>query len=101
MIHRLLTTPRAPGQAGGQGPAAVQQVFERGIAGVASTSEELGIKVYNGREAFNEWEFVFDYRDAAGTQGGAAPQARQPGGVPASAGSRRRIPAGGAIGSRR
>ncbi len=81
MIHRLLTTPRSASQAGvpGAQPAvAVQQVFERGIAGVASTSEELGVKVYEGRQAYSEWEFVFDYRKAAGIAG-ESPQ-DQPGG---------------------
>ncbi len=66
MIHQILTTPRSADQdglPGAQSTAQAQQVFERGIAGVASTSEEVGIKVYNGKQAFNEWEFVFDYRE--------------------------------------
>ena len=64
MINRLLTTPRAPGApiGGAQGAAATPQVFERGIAGVASQAEGSGVKVYNGREAYVEWEFVYDYR---------------------------------------
>ncbi len=71
MIHQLLTTPRSADQngLGGQAPAPAQQVFPRGIAGVASKSEELGIKVYNGKQAFSEWEFVFDYRKVGGTAG--------------------------------
>lgn len=64
-ISRLLTTPRTAGAAG-PARAAVQaaatQVFERGIAGVASQSEAAGVRVYDGRERYNEWEFVYDYR---------------------------------------
>ncbi len=33
-----------------------------GIAGVASKSEQQGIKVYNDRTKYNEWEFVYDPR---------------------------------------
>ena len=40
--------------------AATVPRFERGIAGVASTSEATAVKVYNGKTAYNEWEFVFD-----------------------------------------
>ncbi len=36
--------------------------FGGGIAGVASKSEARGIKVFNERENYNEWEFVYDYR---------------------------------------
>ena len=64
MINRLLTTPRSPGApiGGAQGAAATPQVFERGIAGVASQAEGSGVKVYNGKDAYVEWEFVYDYR---------------------------------------
>lgn len=65
LINRLLTSPRPgglQGQAGTQAPAVQAQMFERGIAGVASTSEEVGVKVYAGEEQFNRWEFVYDYR---------------------------------------
>jgi hypothetical protein len=44
-----------------------------GIAGVASTAERSGIKVYNDREKYNEWEFLYDLtKDKSGgtpTQG--------------------------------
>lgn len=79
LINRLLTSPRPGGIAGVSAPAqaaATVQRFERGIAGVASTSEATGVKVYNGKRAYNEWEFVFDYREDAGGAGG----------VPANAG---------------
>lgn len=69
LINRLLTSPRPGGIAGVPAPAqaaATVQRFERGIAGVASKSEATGVKVYNGKEAYNEWEFVYDYRQDSG-----------------------------------
>ncbi|MEZ5366534.1 MAG: hypothetical protein R2748_30395 [Bryobacterales bacterium] len=82
MIGRLLTTPRPGGLAGIQGMAGQQQnamggaQFEEGIAGVASKAEQYGVKVYKGKSNYNEWEFVYDYRQD-GQQGGmgAAPAA--------------------------
>jgi hypothetical protein len=73
IIGQLLTTPRPGGLAGIQGGQAGQPgglfgaqsggaVFGGGIAGVASKSEARGIKVFNERENYNEWEFVYDYR---------------------------------------
>lgn len=65
VVNRLLTTPRGrqgQGQTGMQQPGATAQVFERGIAGVASQGEGSGVRRYNGKEAYVEWEFVFDYR---------------------------------------
>jgi type II secretory pathway pseudopilin PulG len=38
------------------------QTFGAGIAGVASKSEKTSIRVYNGRQKYNEWEFVYDFR---------------------------------------
>jgi len=69
LINRLLTSPRPGGIAGVSAPAqaaATVQRFERGIAGVASKSEATGVKVYNGMKAYNEWEFVYDYREDSG-----------------------------------
>jgi hypothetical protein len=72
IIQRLLTTPRPGGLAGlqagadqtGTGPAGAQGAsFQEGVAGVASKSEQFGVKVYKGQESYNLWEFVFDYRD--------------------------------------
>lgn len=80
MINRLLTSPRPGGltpRAGTQTPVASAPVFERGIAGVASTSEDFGVKVYGGKELYNEWEFVYDYRkdaDVKGSGGGTQGQ---------------------------
>jgi hypothetical protein len=57
MIRNILTTPRPggmpPGNPGGQ-------TFGGGIAGVASTAEGEGVKVFNDRSLYQEWEFVFD-----------------------------------------
>jgi hypothetical protein len=36
------------------------QTFGGGIAGVASTAEGEGVKVYNDRTLYQEWEFIFD-----------------------------------------
>lgn len=83
LVNQLLTTPRQGGLAGmtTASPAgAVQpQVFERGIAGVASKSTKTGVMVYKDKSAYNEWEFVFDYREA---QGEAPGQAQGMGAVP-------------------
>jgi type II secretory pathway pseudopilin PulG len=58
LIQNILTTPRQGGLPGAQ-PAG-QQVGG-GIAGVASTSENPSIMVYNDRTSYNEWEFIFDF----------------------------------------
>jgi hypothetical protein len=36
------------------------QVIGGGIAGVASTGEGEGVKKYNDRTIYQEWEFIFD-----------------------------------------
>jgi hypothetical protein len=41
-----------------------------GIAGVASKREQEGIKIYNEKKKYNEWEFVYDVNKA---RGAAAP----------------------------
>lgn len=60
MIQRILTTPRP----GGLGQATAQEglTIGGGIAGVATTMEAEGIKVYNERTKYNEWEFIYDFR---------------------------------------
>ena len=91
LINRLLTSPRPGGMAGAMGAqsqvatAATAQVFQRGIAGVASKSEDVGVRVYNGKEAYNEWEFVYDYRkdtERAGDANGMAPTGTDPRALP-------------------
>ncbi len=92
IINRLLTTPSPAGmqviqqansgQPGGgsggtvslggggfmmsprslSGSTQQQQLGGAGIAGVASQLEAEGIKVYNDRTKYNEWEFTYDAR---------------------------------------
>jgi len=79
----------APGSAPATGTptAGGGQVFGGGIAGVASKSTGSGFNVYNGRENYNEWEFVYDFRrdpllvGAAGG-GGLVPPAQTIPGLP-------------------
>ena len=84
IIGNLLTQPRPGGLAGLQGSGRQQMQgsgMTGGIAGVASKVEERGVKVYKGREYFNEWEFVFDHREAQTAGMGGMPG--MGGGVPA------------------
>ncbi len=94
LIRRLLTTPRPGGLAGLRGQqqgAGNQPAFSEGIAGVASKAEEQGVKVYQGRELYNEWEFVYDYRQddqfGAGALGGLGGQGEGGGLQPAQPGT--------------
>jgi hypothetical protein len=78
LINQILTTPRAGGLAGSTQPMAGAQIGP-GIAGVASTLERKGIKIYNEKQKYNEWEFIYDLtkdtKGMAGTTGIAgAPQ---------------------------
>ena len=80
LIRNLLTTPRPGGLAGLRGAQGAAQQnrpnFSEGIAGVASKVEERGIKVYNEQEFYNQWEFVYDYRQdtsLAGIPGAGGP----------------------------
>jgi hypothetical protein len=57
MIRDILTTPRPGGMPQGN-PGA--QTIGGGIAGVATTAEGEGVKVYNDRTLYQEWEFIFD-----------------------------------------
>lgn len=59
LINDLLTKPRPGGMAGLPGMPTGQQIGG-GIAGVASTAEGSGIKVYNDRDKYEEWEFIYD-----------------------------------------
>jgi hypothetical protein len=49
-----------------------------GIAGVASKMEQEGIKTYNTRTAYNEWEFVYDMSKDTTRTGGMTPPQPQP-----------------------
>ena len=67
LINQILTTPRAGGLAGTNQPMGGLQVGP-GLAGVASTVERKGIKVYNEKVKYNEWEFIYDLtKDTKGT----------------------------------
>ncbi|HZL57938.1 MAG TPA: hypothetical protein VFC21_12685, partial [Bryobacteraceae bacterium] len=98
LINQILTTPR-PGGLNGTDPtvAALQpvaggapvggfsgntgvsagqslggQTIGGGIAGVASKLEQEGIKSYNERTSYDEWEFVYDISKDKSRGGGVA-----------------------------
>ncbi len=48
-----------------------------GIVGVASTSEKESLKIYNGRNKYNEWEFYYIPRQQGPTAGVPGPQPGQ------------------------
>ena len=65
LINQILTTPRA-GPTGATGAGGGLQIAG-GIAGVASTLEKTGIKIYNDKKKYNEWEFIYDLtKDTSG-----------------------------------
>jgi hypothetical protein len=84
MIRNILTTPRPGGMPQGN-PGG--QVIGGGIAGVATNAEGEGVKVYNDRTLYQEWEFIFDPAkqkqipnpNATGLGGTPAGQLGQPG----------------------
>jgi len=66
LIQRALTTPNPRAfeqfqRQAGAGPAGGPQIGG-GIAGVASKLEAEGIKRYEDRSKYNEWEFVYDLK---------------------------------------
>ena len=61
MIRNILTRPRAGGLQGIQASSSQSRGLGAGIAGVASTAEVDGIKIYNDQTAYNKWEFIYDY----------------------------------------
>jgi len=79
MIRALLTTPNpralAAIQVAGNNP---QPGGAAGIAGVASKLEAQAIKVYNDRNKYNEWEFIYDPRLDALAAALAPPVQQQP-----------------------
>ena len=65
------------------------QTIGGGIAGVATTAEGEGVKVYNDRTLYQEWEFIYDptkqkripnpnATGAGGTPAGSMNQGTQP-----------------------
>ena len=105
----LTQTGAAPGAAFGTTTAGTsqpqQQVIGAGLAGVASKREQEGIKSYNERTKYNEWEFVYDLTKdpkfgrggaAGGTGGqGAAGRGGTTGASPSSTGQTTANPSGG------
>jgi len=88
LIQQILTSPRPGGMPGAVTAAAPQgPILGGGIAGVASTMEGESIMVYGGRNKYQEWEFIYDFRQdkaavARAAMGGA--QAGQTGPVGAT-----------------
>jgi len=58
LINSMLRQPRQIAQTGGQ--AQGMQIGSGSIAGVASTVERTGIKIYREMGKYNEWEFLYD-----------------------------------------
>lgn len=76
-IQKALTTPRPGGFPGTSGATGGTQ-FGAGIAGVASKMEAEGIKVYNEKTKYNEWEFIYDMRKDRLMGGGGTPVPQGP-----------------------
>lgn len=70
MINRILTTPRSNMNMGVPGATGLQ--VGGGIAGFASTFEAPSIKIYNDRQKYNEWEFIYDMKKDKRLLGAAA-----------------------------
>lgn len=68
LIQQLLTSPRQGGAP--QGAGAVNPGLGNGIVGVATKLEKRGIKIYNEREFYHEWEFIYDPAQEALQAGG-------------------------------
>lgn len=76
LIQSMLTSPRSASFAASGATTQSGMQIGGGIAGVASKLEDKGIKVYNDKENYNEWEFVYDMtkdRGLAGVGASAAP----------------------------
>jgi hypothetical protein len=69
LIRNLLTSPRQGPPIGGPMPGGGMQLGG-GIAGVASKYEAEGIKVYNEKTAYQEWEFIYDPKNDRALGGG-------------------------------
>ena len=78
MIRGILTSPRPGGLPGGV--AGTGAALGGGIAGVASKAQGTGIKVYQERAKYEEWEFIYDMKeDKTGAGAAAGAMAGQPG----------------------
>jgi hypothetical protein len=83
LINQILTQPRQAPTAGAAAQPGATQIGG-GIAGVASTLERGGIKVYNEKEKYNEWEFLYDITQDKTGLGQAGATGQQPGQNPAT-----------------
>jgi type II secretory pathway pseudopilin PulG len=72
LIQQILTTPRPGGLQGTAAATAGAAMIPGGIAGVATTFEAEGIMVFNERTKYNEWEFLYDYRQEQAAAGASA-----------------------------
>jgi hypothetical protein len=66
-INQMLTNPNPQAGAGGLGTSAGMQT--NGIAGVASNFKGPSIKIYGGRQKYQEWEFIFSLTNGQGAPG--------------------------------
>jgi type II secretory pathway pseudopilin PulG len=76
---------RVPGVTPGQGGAAGGLAFgtagpRGGVTGVVSKSNKLSIRLYKGRNRYNEWQFVYIDVSQRIDQGGTSPTPGMPGG---------------------
>jgi len=78
LIRNLLTSPRQGGPIGGTMQAGGMQLGG-GIAGVASKYEAEGIKLYNEKSAYQEWEFIYDPKNDRALGGGMGMGGMMPG----------------------
>lgn len=77
-IQQMLTSTRPGGAPPGVGAAGGAAVGG-GIAGVASKAELEGIRVYNEKSNYQEWEFLYDLKKAQQQAGGMQGQGGMPG----------------------
>jgi hypothetical protein len=82
MIQQMLTTPRTTSL----GTPGTGVAGTGGIAGIASKAEGSGIKLYNERSKYKEWEFLYEPQKDKSAQiaGGAAGGNQLPGSQPGS-----------------
>ena len=92
MIQQMLTSPRqAPAGIGGMGGNT--QTMGGGIAGVATKHKGPSIKIYDERQKYQEWEFVYDPRKEAAKNMPQGPTGGQnPGNSPSGFGQQQGSP---------
>lgn len=80
-------SPLTPLTGSSPSPSGLSPVGGGGIAGVASKSKEESIRIYNGRQRYNEWHFTYLQFAPRPGVGPGAPGVR-PGGTPLAPGQR-------------